>query len=160
MGFVQMAKVLISYGANKNAKVLPGAKRFVGYTPLQVARAKGHTNIAHLKAGTMQIQKPPSKKVLDQQAKEAWFEAAQTGNTQRLQHVYQEYNFDINMRGTRYNTSALVWAAWKGHLDAVKFLVKMGANISLKESNKTALEWAKQKKHTDVVKYLSSLNEL
>lgn len=47
---------------------------------------------------------------------------------------------------------ALRWAADKGCLDIVKYLVEQGADIHAR--NECALRWASEKGHRDVVKFL------
>ncbi|RLA64541.1 MAG: ankyrin repeat domain-containing protein, partial [Epsilonproteobacteria bacterium] len=46
------------------------------------------------------------------------------------------------------------WAANRGHLNIVKFLVDKGADIHV--CNDLALKWASDKGHVDVVEYLKS----
>lgn len=50
-------------------------------------------------------------------------------------------------------TSALMYAAWGGHLNIVKFLVECGANINLK-TNADALSGAASFGHLEIVRYL------
>lgn len=49
----------------------------------------------------------------------------------------------------------LHWAAIKGNLRLIKFLVKMGATVeAMDKSNKMPLNWAEIMNHTDVVSFL------
>ena len=50
---------------------------------------------------------------------------------------------------------ALRWAAARGHLDIVKYLVSKGANMH--DCHKTTLRGAASNGHLDIVKYLESI---
>lgn len=49
---------------------------------------------------------------------------------------------------------AVRWAAWKGHLEVVKYLHENGADIT--ECNNEAVRWAAENGHLDVVEYLKA----
>ena len=53
------------------------------------------------------------------------------------------------------NEDALIWASQKGHLEIVKYLVSLGANIHA--NNDEALRWASNNGHYEIVKYIESL---
>ncbi len=52
----------------------------------------------------------------------------------------------------------LHWAAEKGHLDVVKYLVEKGADVKAANNDgRTPLNMAARNSHLDVVKYLKDL---
>ena len=52
-------------------------------------------------------------------------------------------------------TTALHWAAWKGHLGVVRLLLDTGADVTAKDlDGKTAMDWAAASKHKEVVALL------
>jgi len=54
-----------------------------------------------------------------------------------------------------YNWNYLCWAAERGHLEVVKYLIENGANIHAADDY--ALRWAAYNGHLEIVKYLQSL---
>lgn len=62
---------------------------------------------------------------------------------------------DVNAK-LRYGTTALSYAADRGHLDVVKVLVEHGAELNIKDTfyNSPPLSWAAYNGHTEVVKFL------
>jgi ankyrin repeat protein len=55
-----------------------------------------------------------------------------------------------------YNVNhAFVWAACNGHLNLVKYLVKLGADVTARDND--AVVWAASNGHLSVVKYLVEL---
>lgn len=64
---------------------------------------------------------------------------------------------DISLQSSKGNT-ALMWYAYSGYLDGIKYLVSQGADIRVKnKDNQTALDIAETFGHFKVVKYLESL---
>ncbi|MDD4526404.1 MAG: ankyrin repeat domain-containing protein [Candidatus Margulisbacteria bacterium] len=65
---------------------------------------------------------------------------------------------DVNARGSKYGTTALMIAALKGDLDKIVLLYNKGADINLRMSdNSTALSMAKRANSLGVVNYLQSI---
>ena len=63
---------------------------------------------------------------------------------------------DIRLQSSKGNT-ALMWFAYSGYLEGIKYLVSLGAKIDIKNSdNQTALDIAEQFGHLKVVAYLKS----
>ena len=63
---------------------------------------------------------------------------------------------DINLRDDNQAT-ALMWAAYQGHTEAVKLLIDSGANLTYKNtSGYTALMLAEFNGYQDIVRLLSN----
>ena len=84
-----------------------------------------------------------------------WFTAAERGNTALLGELYDKYSINVNAMNKDGNT-ALIYSAFNGKLDCVKYLVKQGADLRWQgQQNKTALQWAQEAAKDDVVNYLA-----
>jgi ankyrin repeat protein len=85
-------------------------------------------------------------------------EACAYGNLQAAVLMWSQGTVDIPTRKAIYegnNASALMWAAFKGHLSIVRFLVDHGAPLNANNTlGHTALQWAITAGHTDVARYL------
>ncbi|HSR68448.1 MAG TPA: PQQ-binding-like beta-propeller repeat protein [Acidobacteriota bacterium] len=81
---------------------------------------------------------------------EEWFEAARQGDTETLSRLLDK-GVDVNST-TRYNSTALHFAADKGHLEAVRLLLERGADPNVTDSfySTTPLTWALSKGHREV----------
>ena len=56
--------------------------------------------------------------------------------------------------------TALIWAAWKGHLDIVKYLAEQGADLSVKDNKgDTASMIARKNNYKEVADYLDPLTQ-
>jgi hypothetical protein len=65
---------------------------------------------------------------------------------------------DVNARGSKYGTTALMIAALKGDLDKIVLLYNKGADVNLKMSdNSTALSMARRANSLEVMNYLQSI---
>jgi len=63
---------------------------------------------------------------------------------------------DIRLQSSNGNT-ALMWFAYSGYLDGIRYLVSQGADIKIKnKDNQTALDIAEKFGHLKVVEYLES----
>jgi hypothetical protein len=74
---------------------------------------------------------------------------AKTNNLKGIQWIVQHKKWneeDLNR--------ALRWAAEKGHLDMIKYLVSQGADVTA--CNNMAIRWAARKGQLEVVQYLVS----
>ncbi|CAJ1985790.1 Ankyrin repeats (3 copies)/Ankyrin repeats (many copies)/Ankyrin repeat/DHHC palmitoyltransferase [Leishmania donovani] len=85
-------------------------------------------------------------------------EACAYGNLQAVILMWAQGTVDIPTRRAVYegnNASSLMWAAFKGHLSIVRFLVDHDAPLeAVNGLGHTALQWAITGGHTDVVRYL------
>ncbi|KPA73628.1 hypothetical protein ABB37_09760 [Leptomonas pyrrhocoris] len=85
-------------------------------------------------------------------------EACAYGNLQAAILMWSQGTVDIATRKAVYegnNASALMWAAFKGHLPVVRFLVDHAAPLEATNTlGHTALQWAITAGHTDVARYL------
>ncbi len=64
---------------------------------------------------------------------------------------------DISLKSSKGNT-ALIWFAYSGYLDGIRYLVSQGADIAVKnKDNQTALDIAEKSGHLKVVEYLKSV---
>ncbi|KAG5508324.1 hypothetical protein JIQ42_08246 [Leishmania sp. Namibia] len=85
-------------------------------------------------------------------------EACAYGNLQAAILMWSQGTVDIPTRRAVYegnNASALMWAAFKGHLPIVRFLVDQNAPLEVDNAlGHTALQWAITGGHADVVRYL------
>ena len=85
-------------------------------------------------------------------------DAASTGDLARIQAELDK-GIDINAKDADYGGTALHFAAWKGHLKIVEFLLDNGANENaLNGAQWTALFFAASEGHLDVVEYLIDQN--
>ncbi|XP_025978632.2 ankyrin repeat domain-containing protein 29 isoform X2 [Dromaius novaehollandiae] len=84
----------------------------------------------------------------------AAFWAARKGNLALLQLLLNSGRVDVDCKDS-LGTTALMVAAYYGHIDCVRELVLQGADINLqRESGATSLFFAAQQGHNDVVKFL------
>lgn len=80
--------------------------------------------------------------------------AAREGNLAAVKEFYNTGG-DVNKPNARGQT-ALMWAAQRGHLEVVKFLVQLGANPNAVDTDRQepVLMWATKKGHKEVVEFL------
>lgn len=80
--------------------------------------------------------------------------AASQGHTAIIKYLVNLPTININIEDNAHYTP-LWYAAFNGHLDAVKILVEEGcAIINIKGIEGTAIDAAKRRGHTEVVRYL------
>ena len=87
-------------------------------------------------------------------ANEALWEAARAGDTARITAALAQ-GADVNAK-SRYDVTALFFAASSGRLDAVKLLMSRGANVNVEDTfyHARAADMALGNGHTDVVIFL------
>lgn len=85
--------------------------------------------------------------------KKKWFTAAVTGNLELIKNLIDKVK--INTQDAIHRT-ALIWAAFKGHENMVKFLLTIPKiNLEVRDSmGYTALMWAVYKSNENIVKLL------
>ena len=90
----------------------------------------------------------------NQAANEMLWEAARAGDTGRITAALAQ-GADVNAK-SRYDVTALIFAAGSGRLDAVKLLISRGANVNAQDSfyKATAVDMAATNDHAAVVLYL------
>jgi len=74
----------------------------------------------------------------------------------RLIQLLTQAGADISLKSSKGNT-AVMWFAYSGYLDGIRYLVSRGADIKVKnKDNQTALDIAEKFGHLKVVEYLES----
>jgi ankyrin repeat protein len=113
-----MADLLIGAGANVKTPNREGA------TPLYLAGIYGSAAMIEklLKAGADANERGP-------QGETPLMLASRTGNLEAIQ-VLLDRQADVNAREKLRGTTALMWAVDQGHSDAVKLLIRHGAEVS------------------------------
>ncbi len=97
---------------------------------------------ARLEALIIEIAKNPDKYCVIYQAGD--------GSLFGIQYCIESLQNDVNVQSDEGET-ALHWAAKAGHLEAVKYLIKLGADLQLKtKAGKTPLDYANENGHRDV----------
>jgi len=75
--------------------------------------------------------------------------------TNEMIKLLVEGGADVDLGFTYDNITPLMWVAGNGNMEGVKYLVKKGADISIKdEYGKTAINYAENSRHADIVNYL------
>ena len=88
------------------------------------------------------------------EAEETLWEAARQGDLATIERLVGEgLDFDAK---TRYGATALSFACDKGHVDVVRYLVDLGADVNVQDTfyEYTPLGWATSKKHVEVIEVL------
>ncbi len=87
-----------------------------------------------------------------QVADDAFFQAAFDGNLELVKEGVQK--FDVNSQDDSH-TTALMYAAFNGHIEIVKLLLKSGADVNLvNDQNRSALMFASTSPSVEIVKLL------
>lgn len=80
--------------------------------------------------------------------------SAQDGDLEMVKQLVEEENVVVNIQATNGST-ALMAAAWYGHLHIVQYLYHQEANINLQDNDgSTALMYAALNGQRDIVRYL------
>jgi ankyrin repeat protein len=83
--------------------------------------------------------------------------ACLNGNLEVAKHLVSELHIDVDYLD-RTGSTALMYAAYSGHIELVRYLVEHGANINIKNlKGGTAARYASYAGHRDIVDYLNSL---
>ncbi|MEM9569659.1 MAG: ankyrin repeat domain-containing protein, partial [Bacteroidota bacterium] len=141
-GNLDCVKFLVQQGANVTLK---GAQH---KTALQWAIKRGKQDVADY------LSNLAKQGQLDQAVLEKWFKAARISNRQLLEELYNNYNINVNTKN-KYQSTALIFSAYKGDLDCVKFLCQQGADIHARdEQGYTAMLYSALSGHLDCVEFL------
>lgn len=86
--------------------------------------------------------------------KNKFFRAATTNDVSKIEQM--KINSPILINATdQFGWTALMMSAYEGHLDVIKVLLRLGANLHIKNGkNETALTLAERAKHHDIAKFL------
>ena len=138
-GQLQMVELLLSFGADR------GARDERGSSPSDKARAVGMASIA--KKLEQQHPEVISSHRFDSSCRRL-LEAAHRGDSMKLSQLVAEHPGVIYKKGPR-GASALHVAARYGHTEAVRMLLRLGADPGVTDdSGNTAAVKASQLKHT------------
>ena len=86
--------------------------------------------------------------------KGAFSKAAESGDLAVVK-LFVESGMSVHTPDNDYGLTVLHFAAWKGHLEVVEYLVGQGADVNAKtDDGDTVLHFAAWDGHTDVVRYL------
>ena len=84
----------------------------------------------------------------------AFIEAAAWGNNDLVERLLKK-GTNVDATDTKYRNTALHWAASRSHLDVVKLLVNVGANVDgADQFGSTPLFWAVRRGSPEVVRFL------
>ena len=116
-GHEAVVKALLSNGADENQANNEGKKTF------DVAKTQKIKDIlyAHMKKKLQEEQQPVDESL--------WFQAAQQGDLALIQQGIND-KIDVNCRDSESRT-AVWWAAEKGHLQLVEYLITQHADLSI-----------------------------
>jgi ankyrin repeat protein len=133
-GDIELAKLLISKGADVNAGTITGT------TPLYYATRKGNIEIVKFLVS----------KGANVNDRDALSVAAEKNELEVVQFLVS--------KGAVANQGALFRAVENGNIEIVKFLVSKGADVNAKtDIGETPLDWAKKRGQTAIVQYLTSV---
>ncbi len=85
------------------------------------------------------------------EAEEALWDAARSGNLDKIKALVTA-GVDVNAK-TKYNATALAYAADKGHVEIVRYLLGKGAEVDTTDNfyQATPLVWASMGQHAEIV---------
>ncbi len=85
------------------------------------------------------------------EAEEALWDAARSGNLDKIKALVTA-GADVNAK-TKYNATALAYAADKGHVEIVRYLLKNGAEVNTTDNfyQATPLSWASMGGHAEII---------
>jgi len=131
-GHEAVAALLLDEGADVEARNRDGE------TPIDVARRSGRTNVLKLF--------PPDI-----------IEAARSGDLAIVQRFVEKDRSLVGRKDPEFGATPLHWAALKGHVDVVRYLLASGADASAtNRQGETALKVAQRAEHSEVVRVLTS----
>jgi ankyrin repeat protein len=134
-GYESIVGLLLARGAD------PTAVNSAGETPLTVAERGGKT-------GAVQLLRPSGVNL---------FEAVKAGDVAGARTILDRDPSLVNRPDAAFSATPLHWAALKGHVDMVNYLLSVGADQSLKNSkDETALDVARRSGRAEIVAALTN----
>lgn len=155
-GHIETVKYLLNKGANKELKTSDG------YTPLDFAKEKEHTEIISILTNwkTKNNKSPLYDSTNDNYSSSKdnndspLHDAALEGNLDTVKKLIAN-GLDLNAKN-KFGITPLHYASIAGHLEIVKYLLSNGANNIKSNSGKTPLDFARDKEHVDIVSALTT----
>jgi ankyrin repeat protein len=149
-GSANAAKELIEWGANTESD--PGMMRM-----LETALTYGDAELAEVLVDALIVEATSERTTsATRMLNRALYEVAGHGGSRRLMRHLLEAGANIEFINVNGKTP-LMAAAKSGHINAVQWLVKNGADCKATDySDQTALALAERYKRTDVAKFLAS----
>lgn len=151
---LEIVKLLYSLGVKLDTPVISSNDQ--GKTALFLAAENGATEVV------MQLIKLGANASIGEMKFHPVHIAAQKGHFETVQTLVNKYQGLIEIKDN-FGQTPLLWAAWGGHEDIVKFLASCGANINAftltststhKNHKKYAYQWAWENRHYAVAKFL------
>jgi ankyrin repeat protein len=159
-GHVEMVDYLLSVGAD------PNATNSAGETPIEVARrANRAAVVARLPVGAARVvpERPTAAPALSAgttrggDTEDEFFSVVKAGDVDGTRAILERNPSWINLPDPDYGATALHWAAAKGNVDLVSFLVSAGADLNAKnKAGETPLGVAERARRQPVIDALSS----
>ena len=137
--------VLLAHGADVHQATVFGRK------PIDVAKTQKIKDI--LIARTKEKQPESDQAVSHMVDESQWFQAAKKGDLAVIQQGIND-KIDVNCRDS-YGGTAISWAAWGGHLELVKYLFSLHAELSFAYGT-SVLSSAAIEGHSEVIVFLLS----
>jgi ankyrin repeat protein len=148
-GHTEVVRLLLDSNADVNLK-----DNNLGATALLGAAEYGHTEIIKLL-----LQKGADVNASDSRGFRALSTAATKGYIETVQTLVQS-GADINAQDSKYGASPLMGGAANDHYTVVEYLLKHGADTTLKAKNgSTALDFAKTRGHAKVAELIETFKK-
>ena len=155
-GHIETVKYLLNKGANKELKTSDG------YTPLDFAKEKEHTEIISILTNwkTKNNKSPLYDSSNDNYSSSKdnndspLHDAALEGNLDTVKKLIAN-GLDLNAKN-KFGNTPLHYASIAGHLKIVKYLLSNGANNIKSNSGKTPLDFAREKEYVEIVSTLTN----
>ncbi|XP_066525269.1 ankyrin repeat domain-containing protein 16 isoform X2 [Hoplias malabaricus] len=123
-GCLEVVKILLERCAYE-----PDEKDSCGVTPFMDAVRNGHLAVAKL----LLEKHRASPTAVDILGAQPLHQAAVTAQEEALCFLVQNLNIDVNQRATKLELTALHYAAKEGHINTIKTLLQLGADLNAKD---------------------------